>query len=106
LIEVIFAVWFVIVLMELVAFKRFSAFRANEMVRMPCLTQSRDVLAFYYFVATTASWIVGSVVAVLTVMRTIFLNESLASQGNLALHTPETIRMKRFVFCHHKSTVD
>jgi hypothetical protein len=106
LIEVILAIWLVLMLMELIAFKRLSTFRANEMVRMPRLAQSRDILTFYYFVATTTLWIVSSVVTVLTIMRAVFLNECLTSQGNLAIYTPETISMKRLVFCHHKSRVN
>lgn len=79
LVEVLLTVWFVVVFVELVPFERLSALGADKMVRVPRLTQSRNILSFDDFVAISASRVEFCVVVVLTVIFPIFFDERLSS---------------------------
>jgi len=93
-------------LVELIAFEGFPTFSTNEVVGMPRLAQCRNVLPFNDFIAVTTLRIVSSVVAILTIMRAIALNEGFAAQTGVAGDASEAFSMESFVLGQHEGRVD
>jgi len=106
LVEVELAIRLVVVLMELVAFEGLPAFRADEMVRVPGLSQSRDVLTFDDFIAMAALRVESGVVATLTEMRAIALDEGLTAQRDIAGVASEALCVEGLLLRHHESRIN
>lgn len=96
-IEMDLTVWLVVMLMKLVPFKRLAAFRTNEVIRVPRLTEGRNVLSFDNLIAMTATRVEFGVVVIFTIKFVVFFDEGFPSKRLVARHTSEAIGVERLI---------